>query len=256
MPPLLYKYEPFNALTLQNLKNHSLYFGSPLNFNDPFDCATRPHIKTPTDQEMEFLKTKPEVSPIHIDALRSMLMQSGKTIVDRVASNLRSTRGITCFSEKVDNVLMWSHYGSHHKGYCLEFSTDRDPFDKAVKVTYSKQLPTIDLLHVLNYDNNPDHLEAAVKSIYCVKSEDWCYESEWRVIHEKAGMLYGYRPESLTGVYFGAEMLPACREILRLIVRSQNRSARFWQGVLSNTEFKVDFHEVPYATYIEATGSS
>ena len=39
VPPKLYKYEAFSAQSLLNLKSQVLYFGPPLNFNDPYDCA-------------------------------------------------------------------------------------------------------------------------------------------------------------------------------------------------------------------------
>lgn len=35
-PARLYKFEPFTARSLQNLKSQAMYFGSPRNFNDPY----------------------------------------------------------------------------------------------------------------------------------------------------------------------------------------------------------------------------
>ena len=39
VPTKLYKYESFNTQSLSNLKNSSVYFSLPTQFNDPFDCA-------------------------------------------------------------------------------------------------------------------------------------------------------------------------------------------------------------------------
>src|SRR3990170_8890726 len=38
-------------------------------------------------------------------------------------------------SEKVDDILMWSHYSQNHTGFCLEFDTSFEPFDKVHKVS-------------------------------------------------------------------------------------------------------------------------
>ncbi|MGR3809769.1 DUF2971 domain-containing protein [Jiulongibacter sp. NS-SX5] len=38
LPNRIYQYQSFNEYSLQNLKNSEIYFNSPLNFNDPYDC--------------------------------------------------------------------------------------------------------------------------------------------------------------------------------------------------------------------------
>jgi hypothetical protein len=56
IPDRLYKYETLNARTLQNIKGQTLYFGSPLGFNDPYDCALTPNIVTPNDDEVDAVR--------------------------------------------------------------------------------------------------------------------------------------------------------------------------------------------------------
>lgn len=56
LPLHLYKYEPLTTRALQNLKSQIIHFGSPLNFNDPYDCALTPNIKTPTDEDIEAIR--------------------------------------------------------------------------------------------------------------------------------------------------------------------------------------------------------
>ena len=55
-PLLLYKYEAFSAQSLENLKNQVIYFGSPLRFNDPYDCALSPSIAEPSDEDVEKIR--------------------------------------------------------------------------------------------------------------------------------------------------------------------------------------------------------
>ncbi len=69
-PKIIYKFEAFTAQSLQNLKAQSLYFGSPLGFNDPYDCAIRAAIEEPTDSELEELKEAYAQKPGISDKLR------------------------------------------------------------------------------------------------------------------------------------------------------------------------------------------
>ena len=108
-PLHLYKYEPFTAQSLQNLKDQLIYFGSPLAFNDPYDCALSPRIKEPTDVDVERLRShylaKPEIenrirrefetaSPA---ALRLMLLRIGQKALDDMIKKFRASDKLACF---------------------------------------------------------------------------------------------------------------------------------------------------------------
>ena len=51
-------------------------------------------------------------------------------MLDTVLKSLNSTFGILCFTEKKDNLLMWSHYANSHKGFVLEFFPEHSYFDR------------------------------------------------------------------------------------------------------------------------------
>jgi hypothetical protein len=62
-PSRLYKYSAFTIQNLKNLKNQGIYFSSPRNFNDPYDCSITPELRIPSDGDIEeirsfFLKRK------------------------------------------------------------------------------------------------------------------------------------------------------------------------------------------------------
>jgi hypothetical protein len=44
VPEILYKYRAFTDRAVLMLKNNQLYFASPLEFNDPFDCVAQENI--------------------------------------------------------------------------------------------------------------------------------------------------------------------------------------------------------------------
>lgn len=258
LPPRLYKYAAFTAQNLENLKNQGIYFSSPRNFNDPFDCSVAPSIKIPTDAEVDSVReaymADPTIPPsararfqhATTDELRQLLMNSAKDATAIRVKQFVETRGVSCFSESCDDLLMWAHYGGSYRGFCLEFDTSY--FPTAHKVHYSAEIPSFDPIPILK-----DELEAGdVMSMFSSKSPSWAYEKEWRIFHEKAGTLYHYPSEVLTGVYFGPEISPAALEIICLILQGQSETVLFWQGTRSTSNFKVDFKRFDYISYLQA----
>jgi hypothetical protein len=56
----------------------------------------------------------------------------------RFLKRLHEEVGVLCFSEKYDNILMWSHYAKSHTGLCVEFS--RSQYLRfALKVQYVEE---------------------------------------------------------------------------------------------------------------------
>ena len=259
MPPHLYKYEKFSARSLENLKAQSIYFGSPSGFNDPYDCAFLPNIRIPSDEEVETIRqrylrdsetpalVRTQFGTASVEELRQLLLHSGRTALDQAVKNFMAKRGVSCFSGHHDDLLMWSHYGGRYKGFCLEFDSAMANFEKIMEVTYSAELPSIDLLPLLASDNYEQ-----VLSLFSTKAEAWRYEAEWRAVHTQAGTLYRYPAECLTGVYFGPEVSEDALEIVCLILQGQNKTVRFWRGRRSATRFKVDFEPFTYISYLEA----
>lgn len=257
-PRLLYKYEAFSTQSLLNLKKQIVYFGSPLNFNDPYDCAFTPNIAEPTDAEVieirnQYLKadlpprTRSELEGLTHQQLRATLMRAARSEFQKVVKDFLSKRGVACFSEKNDDLLMWSHYGGRYRGFCLEFDTASEVFQKIHQVRYVPTLPVLTLSQLLfGRDFHP------VQELFCTKSEAWAYEREWRAIHNVAASEYCYPASALTGVYFGPDIDEQSLEVVCLILAGQNESVKFWRGHRSTTEFRVLFLPFTYTPHLEA----
>jgi hypothetical protein len=258
-PPRLYKYESFTSQSLQNLKNQVIYFGSPLKFNDPYDCALTPSIKELSDAEVEKIRqhylAKPELEDkvrrefalTPTAKLREFFLLEGQVALKQVISDFLHRRGVSCFSENVNSLLMWSHYGEHCKGFCLEFDTSSEPFQKIKKVRYAPDMPVFDLVPILceeDFDPVPD--------LYCTKAIDWAYEHEWRGIHDQVGTSFFYHGKALTGVYLGPDMPFAAFEIVALILAGQNENVQLWKGTRSKSSFSVEFQRVTHTPHLEA----
>jgi hypothetical protein len=259
-PQFIYKYESFSIQSLHNLKSQVIYFGSPKDFNDPFDCALSHTVDHATDAEVETVRThllgKPDMPPairarfekITVEELRTMATRTTEEKVKEFAKEFLETKGVTCFSESHDNLLMWSHYADKSRGFCLEFDTSFEPFTKMMPVSYSKVIPAVKLTDVHSGELGTRLLE----KLYCTKSADWAYEREWRSIHNKRGTEFRYKTVALRGVYFGPETTFASKEIVCLILQGQNPDVKFYHGERSQTEFKVSFTPFSYTPHLEA----
>ena len=81
--------------------------------------------------------------------------------------------GLLCFCANWTNPVMWSHYGSRHKGIALGFDLRRS---RALSVHYEQTRLSLD-------EAKPGELSSHVKDLLMVtKFKHWEYEQEHRVI--------------------------------------------------------------------------
>lgn len=258
-PKLIYKFEDFSIRTLRNLKNQTIYFGSPKNFNDPYDCAIRAGVRSPTEDEIKRFRefylsqndlpdqARNELSKMGNSQISSMIERSARSLLEKQSEDFLASKGVSCFSEINSDLLMWSHYGGKFKGFCLEFSTDFEPFYKLIKVSYVDSMPDIDPISALVGNNFDQFID-----LYCTKSKSWSYEKEWRALHHVANTAFTYPTEALKGIYFGPEVDPADIEISCLILQGQNPNVLFWRGVRNEQKFSVEFEKFTYTSNIVA----
>ena len=227
IPPNLYKYQPFDHYALINLIKRQFYFSKPENFNDPYDCD-------PPFEITKAHRTEKNITALY-DRVRNWSVDKSsfdKTYLRKEKPNKRFERdyldstnpikrqihdkvGATCFSEKVDDILLWSHYGDKHKGFCLEFDA-RIPImegqqeTKLYKVTYPKS-NSYRRLNILDILYKPDVLEVLLTT----KSYHWHYEKEWRIFCNTGGdKLFRFNSKALTGVYFGYKMSQEDKDVI------------------------------------------
>jgi len=100
--------------------------------------------------------------------------------------------GVTCFSEKADIPLMWSHYANKHSGFVIEYDLSKLKIEDAEKmafllnVKYSKYRPSLDSrllgdmdMKHMDFDVKDVMLGSIISAIY-TKANIWRYEKEWR----------------------------------------------------------------------------
>ena len=48
--------------------------------------------------------------------------RSHEFIKEFIENFKKETLRISCFSSRLDSIVMWSHYASNHTGYCVEYN--------------------------------------------------------------------------------------------------------------------------------------
>lgn len=103
-----------------------------LNFND--DKSQRDKYKSVLFDKL--IQASKEHHFIYIDDLELILQETSHTLpfkidinklkveLKRLTCKFLENSHTTCFSEKNDDFLMWSHYASKHSGVCLEFTLE------------------------------------------------------------------------------------------------------------------------------------
>jgi Protein of unknown function (DUF2971) len=257
-PKTIFKHYDTSITSLLNLKKHILYMASPFKFNDPFDCTIKIGFDEFSDEEVLRIRNKYADLEKDISIKQQLLKQDVETFkkalnvgsdaaIKRLRDQILQSNGICCFTETNTELLMWAHYSESYRGFCLEFNTQFEPFDKMHQVEYVLEFPKIDLsYHVLNDDYN------ILPKLYCTKSKKWEHEKEWRVIHKNVGTEFCYSRETLKAIYFGPRIDPDLKEIICLILKGQNPNVELWDGQLSDNEFSINFKKFSYISYNEA----
>jgi hypothetical protein len=84
---------------------------------------------------------------------------------------------IVCFSETMDNILMWGHYCDSQTGICIEY--DFKSFTKKIEENELELLPVV-------YKRDPtEYIEKRCEYYHpqvMIKNDIWKYENEWRMI--------------------------------------------------------------------------
>lgn len=244
---VLFKYGALNEYSESIISTPTLWFASPSSLNDPFECRPWFTFDGTRDQVVDALtrflrRAYPHMAPNDVTGLAVSIFLEGRhrdpktweSLRADVCARLGNDIGMCCLSKTNKNILMWSHYGRNHEGYCLEFqATDSTPlFGEAHRVLYAEEFPVVDFF------NTP--LDEQVDLIFLTKFIGWQYEEEYRVIDHQAGPgLRSYPRELLRSVTFGLRMPEHDRQQIRTWVGRRGHNVPFYQATIDDREFKI-----------------
>jgi hypothetical protein len=203
----LYRYMPATYFNIRNIETETIHLSSNGVLNDIYEGLPQ------LNKEADYYELQ------KLDDLVSM----------------------TCMTETKDNNLMWSHYADSHQGLCVEYDfrlLEDDPFNicyHLFPVLYRKErfIISLDVKTLISsyailkkaideswkYDGDAE-LDN-ILPMFLVKSTDWKYENEWRIIYSKKEMYDINDPKlyfgniglrCITGVYLGCRIHPEIRK--------------------------------------------
>ena len=231
MPPkYLYKYAPINKRTIENLTKNQIYMNNPTSFNDPFDCSFQYKINEElVNHYIKELKPKNQIDKNNI----KKILQLRSDIFKHTA---KKNYVCSCFSKTHKNILMWSHYAHKHKGLCIKFKSQDNPFNNARKINYTKKLPTIDLYNWIVNNNDKEFYK-----LFTSKLKLWKYEKEYRILNSKENQLLKYNREAIESIYFG---INATEVDMSKIIKIFDKKIDFYKARQDTSQYKVHFKKI------------
>jgi hypothetical protein len=226
-----------------------------------------PELSVTYEEFREYLKFKMDQAESFVcdlmKGLASMEDPSFRSkIVHALTQAVNKEIGILCLTEKMDDLLMWGHYSSNHTGFVIEFN-EKHPFfyqgseiGHLKKVHYSITRPEVTLLDPALSDM--ELLYHWINDIFCVKSQHWEYEHEWRmivvlkncqnVIASQQDDIYLFElPKScITGIILGCRMSAENKErILKILGNDDEyRHVSLKQAEMDEKEFRLRFTDI------------
>lgn len=200
---IVYKYHKINS-HLENLFKDKTIWHSPADsFNDPFEFKAIIIENTKAEEIRKwFQSTSRKFDEETLDKIVNAWMQKDSKEraewLTNTCQDVLKKGGVSCFSLRHDNLLMWAHYGDYHKGVCLEFNVEHDLtfFKDVLAVNYKEEYPKIDLIEKQKH---------AFTEIITTKSAHWQYEEEYRSCKQSHGAI-PFNPEALRSVIFGCRV--------------------------------------------------
>ncbi|WP_175726375.1 DUF2971 domain-containing protein [Burkholderia ambifaria] len=207
----LYRYRQINTNTFSEIAERQAWFSKYSELNDPFEGR---YVNKSSDIGMDVL----------IQKIR-----------------------VCCFSKRNDNLLLWAHYAENHRGVCLEYDIPDEIFrTQFFPINYSATQPVIEKINRYPVgDVNAGSLLMTMKdAVFLMKSEDWKYEEEWRMLRiterlAEKGEKHAI-PGNLSAVYFGLHTSEAAKNIVTKLATSVP-PVRFCQASLRVGYFSLEF---------------
>lgn len=241
---MLYKFHQINKFLYQLLIDNNLWFSDPREFNDPFDMRFFSNVIMSPDKKEnmynEMIKNVQQEYPfLKEDEIKGFITETAEQLdldknYNTILLQMSTKFGICCFSETVDNILMWSHYTDGHKGLCLEFDFEHlSKIEKSwlIKVKYSNDFPIV---------NGNEDLEKA----FTTKSSCWYYEKEFRILASTQGLLK-FPKEALKSIIFGAKSEESeINRIIKLVNQSGYKDIAFKRARIDEKKYQLNYFDI------------
>lgn len=186
---LVYKYRGISKIDrdIDTLKNNQYYASSFKDLNDPFENIFQDEITSILKVIKDEFQTDTSLCESHLETIKSF----------------NEKMGIYSLTTSPYNELMWAHYASESKGFCIEYDFDKLKEEtnyplklntNCISVVYRSKPPKLNIHDISN--------GKLLKKLFGAKSKAWEYEDEVRILVDDFGPV-SYYPSALKSIYFG-----------------------------------------------------
>ncbi|MEO5910818.1 MAG: DUF2971 domain-containing protein [Pelobium sp.] len=217
-----YKYRGmvFFERDLETLLRNEIYASLFKDLNDPYESVFEEEITL----LLNYFNKKFKISSSDVE-------KSFKQILD-----FKIKLGIYSLSLTYSQELMWSHYSSSYKGYCIEYNIEKLKEKYLLLKTLNQQK--------INYKNKPPSIAfhdiktpSLLEKLFGTKSLAWEDEKEIRLIFDDSNSK-SYHPSALKSICFGSRMEENNR--IKLIDSLKDRDVIFYEIFRCNDSFRLE----------------
>lgn len=293
IPERLYKYRACKDKHISAFEKDELWLSTSDLFNDPFDTliqydegkirsafddilnpnifdAMTHHIATggKMAEPVNHLVDPKEIENMRVKAAEALSLgkkfvpskeqmtlltiqrEAYLTLLPKIAQRFSS---VVCFSEKIDSILMWSHYSYNHTGFALGYDLrslllPNDNNLGLFPVVYGEKRYNAEefLLYIFGSlmllpMKEADKMSSIKLLLY--KSLEWQYEQEWRIIKSDASNLLKGHSEPITlkpnSIYYGCHISQENLQRLHEIALGKNLEEHFMKVDNASNEYRI-----------------
>lgn len=240
----LYKYISLenNSGFIENIiRDNSIKYGAPNEFNDPFECMSIIGISSLNTVKKQIDKLSRDTDKTYSDGA---VLRAYDEIVSHSLNSYRTKSlakyGILCLSGIWDDILMWAHYSNDHKGIIavFQFYKDHNFYERMMKVQYVRGISYFEMEHA--------NCEKKIWESFSTKDLIWEYENEYRVINSPSTPnIYdrnGIKPfprELLKGFIFGCRISKDVRKDIIEMRSKYYPTLELFDIILDDSEIKL-----------------
>ncbi len=262
---ILYKFRSWSdSIQRRSLLNREIYFASPSQFNDPFDCFInyRYDLLSPEEKLEKYCDMIREEEPLLSDDElkrqannwlregfldKEKLLENNKTIM---RETFNEKVGILSLTKTKNPILLWSHYSDSHRGFCIGYNKDilvedlKTKYNTIKKIFYELNVVYSEKYPIIIPGKNITPAEY-VRTPIATKAKFWEYEQEYRIF-----ILGGSREittvpkEAITEVFIGCNMPESSQiEIGEYVIKSLPH-ASLYKAEMHHESFELVFNKI------------
>ncbi len=242
----IYKYRRIDKYIVDNILNSKFVYSRVGSFNDPFEISPKYKLVL-DDYHKEYFSKRPNEYEKLLDNLNDQ----------KIMSETINRLFVASFTEKKDDILMWSYYADSHRGICFEFDIPDEKLSEYIlkDVKYYDNRVTIQIklekkvAEIEDEKNNINILVEDIRPLFFVKSRLWEHEKEFRMVFKDKELKYissQYYPlflPYLSHIYLGANVTEEDRIIVSSLANQVDVNVS--RMIVDKQEFKMNSVPIP-----------